>query len=131
MSKSELYEKGAAIRRQMYGEEALAKANQEVYNDPVMQKFADVATETVFGALWSRPGLDFKTRSLICVVSDVATGREKELALHLNFALRQGWTRDELVEAILHLAGYVGVPLVRGAMMVAKEVFAEHDDPRA
>ena len=127
MSQSDLYQKGAAIRREMYGDEAMERANREVYNNPVMRKFADLATETVFGALWGRPGLDHKTRALICVVSDVATGREKELALHLNFAKRQGWTEDELIETILHLSGYVGVPLVRGAMMVAADVFGSED----
>ncbi len=125
MSKSDLFEKGQKIRREMYGEEAMEKANREVYNNPIMKKFADLATETVFGGVWGRDGLDRKTRALICVVSDVATGREKELALHLNFARRQGWTEDELIETILHLSGYVGVPLVRGAMMVAADVFGE------
>lgn len=123
MEKSDLYLKGEQIRREMYGEEAMEKANREVYNTPIMRKFADLATETVFGGLWGRPGLDRKTRSLICVVSDVATGRESELALHLEFARREGWTEEELVETILHLSGYVGVPLVRGAMKVASQVF--------
>lgn len=129
MKKSDLYEKGIKIRREMYGDEALERANREVYNNPIMQKFADLATETVFGGVWGREGLDYKTRALICVVSDVATGRENELALHLNFAKRQGWTEDELVEAILHLSGYVGVPLVRGALMVAAEVFESSSAP--
>jgi alkylhydroperoxidase/carboxymuconolactone decarboxylase family protein YurZ len=59
------------------------------------------------------------------VVSDVATGRESELAIHLRFALRQGWTEDELTEVLLQLMGYVGVPLARGALLVAKQTFAE------
>jgi len=84
-----------------------------------------VATESVFGALWTRPGLDTRTRSLICVVSDVATQREDELEIHLRFALNQGWTEDELIETLLHLSGYIGVPSVRGAMLVASRVFAE------
>src|SRR5271155_6040839 len=82
-----------------------------------MKKFIDVATETVFGALWTRPGLDLKTRALICVISDTATGREPELALHLRMALRQGWTEEELTEALLHLSGYVGVPIIRESLM--------------
>jgi len=61
----------------------------------------------------------------VCVVSDAATGQEPELAIHLRMALRQGWTEDELVEVLLHLSGYVGVPLIREAMLTAKEVFAE------
>jgi 4-carboxymuconolactone decarboxylase len=78
----------------------------------------------VFGALWTRPGLDLKTRTLVCVVTDVATGREPELALHLRMALRQGWTEDELTETMLHMSGYVGVPLIREAMLAASKVFA-------
>ena len=123
MSKSELYQKGEALRRQLYGDEAVEKANREIYDDPIMHQFIDVATETVFGGLWSRPGLDLKTRALVCVVSDVTTGREKELAIHLRFALNQGWTEEELVEVMLHLSGYVGLPLVRGAIVGRQRIF--------
>ncbi|HEV2301069.1 MAG TPA: carboxymuconolactone decarboxylase family protein [Stellaceae bacterium] len=126
MAESELYRKGAALRRELFGEAAVDRVDREVYSDPVMKKFIDVATETVFGALWTRPGLDVKTRTLVCVVSDAATGREPELALHLRFALRQGWTEEELTEVLLHLSGYVGVPIIRESMLVASRVFAEH-----
>jgi 4-carboxymuconolactone decarboxylase len=125
MAKSDLYEKGAAIRRQLMGDAAVERSEREVYSDPTMRKFIDVATETVFGALWSRPGLDLKTRTLVCVVSDAATGREPELAIHLRMALRQGWTEEELTEVLLHLSGYVGVPIIREGMLIAKRVFAE------
>lgn len=125
MPESELYAKGAAMRRQLYGEEAADRTREQTYRDPMMRKFLDVATETVFGALWTRPGLDLKTRTIICVISDASTGREPELAIHLRFALRQGWSEEELTEALLHLAGYIGLPLVRGAMLVAQRVFAE------
>ena len=125
MTKSDLYKKGDAMRRSMYGDAAYEKANNTVYGDPIMRKFLDVATETVFGALWTRPGLDTKTRALICVVSDIATAREEELAIHIRFAIGEGWTEDELLETMLHLSGYIGVPSVRGAMLVAKRVFAE------
>lgn len=125
MAESETYRKGQQLRRELMGEAYLERANQTVYNDPIMQQFVDVATETVFGALWTRPGLDLKTRTLICVVSDTATARTPELAIHLRMARRQGWTEDELVETLLHMSGYVGVPLVREAMLTAKEVFAE------
>jgi 4-carboxymuconolactone decarboxylase len=125
MAESELAKKGAAIRRQLLGDDYVEKVNRDTYGDPVMKKFIDVATETVFGALWSRPGLDLKTRTLVCVVSDAATGREPELAIHLRMARRQGWTEEELTEVLLHLSGYVGVPIIRESMLVAKKVFAE------
>ena len=75
--------------------------------------------------LWTRPGLDMKTRALICVVSDTATHAWPELAIHLRMARRKGWSEEELAEALLHLSGYVGLPAVREALIVAKRVFAE------
>jgi 4-carboxymuconolactone decarboxylase len=125
MTTSELYKKGEAIRRKLRGDADFERNKREYDADPIMKKFIDVATETVFGALWSRPGLDLKTRTLICVVSDAATGRYPELDIHLRLALKQGWTEDELTEVLLHLSGYVGVPLIREAMLVAKDVFAD------
>jgi len=125
MAESELYKKGEAIRRSLMGEAAFARRQAEYHSDPVMKKFIEVATETVFGGLWARPGLDFKTRTLICVVSDAATGRYPELDIHLRFALKEGWSEDELTEVLLHLSGYVGVPIIREAMLVASEVFKD------
>jgi 4-carboxymuconolactone decarboxylase len=125
MAESETLRKGREMRRQLMGDAYAERMNQTVYADPVMRKFMDVASETVFGTLWTRPGLDLKTRTLVCVVSDAATARTPELAIHLRMALRQGWTEDELVEVLLHLSGYVGVPLIREALLTAKEVFAE------
>ncbi|MBI3629289.1 MAG: carboxymuconolactone decarboxylase family protein [Candidatus Rokubacteria bacterium] len=122
---SETHRKGQELRRQLMGDAYVERINQTVYADPVMKKFMDVAAETVFGTLWTRPGLDLKTRTLVCVVSDAATGRAPELAIHVRMALRQGWTEDELVEVLLHLSGYVGVPLIREALLTAKDVFAE------
>ncbi len=87
MADSELHKKGSAIRQQLLGDAYVQKVNETTYRDPVMRKFIDVATETVFGALWSRPGLDLKTRTLVCVVSDAATGRDPELGIHLRMAL--------------------------------------------
>jgi 4-carboxymuconolactone decarboxylase len=124
MTDSELYKKGDAVRRELLGDAAYERNNRN-YADPIMREFLNVCTETVFGGLWARPGLDLKSRTLVCVVSDVATGREPELAIHLRFALGQGWTEDELTEVLLQLMGYVGAPLVRGALMVAKRTFAE------
>ena len=126
MAESELHQKGAAMRRRLMGDAAVERAAREIYSDPVMKKFIDVATETVFGALWTRPGLDLRTRALICVVSDACTGREPELALHLRMALRQGWSEEELTEVLLHLSGYIGVPIIRECLQVASRVFKEH-----
>ena len=125
MSQSETYRKGSELRRQLLGDDYVQRANQATYSDPVMKKFIDVATETVFGALWTRPGLDLKTRTLVCVVTDASTGRFPELAIHVRMALRQGWTEEQLTETLLHMSGYVGVPIIRESLLTAKEVFAE------
>jgi 4-carboxymuconolactone decarboxylase len=125
MAESELYKKGAEMRRQLLGDDYMQRVNSTVYSDPHTRKFIDLATETVFGAIWTRPGIDLKTRTLVTVVSDVSTGRHEELAIHLRMALRQGWKEEELDEVIIHLLGYVGAPLVRDAMIVAKKIYAE------
>jgi 4-carboxymuconolactone decarboxylase len=125
MADNENQRRGAAVRRQLLGEAWVEQTSRTTYADPVMRKFIDTVTETVFGALWTRPGLDLKTRTLICVVSDAATAHEAELAIHLRMALRQGWTEEELSETLLHLLGYVGAPATRDAMLVASKVFAE------
>jgi len=125
MAESETLRKGHALRRELMGEAFVDQVNAGPYADPIMQKFRDLTTETVFGSIWTRPGLDHKTRTLISVVSDASTGRLAELPLHLRMALRQGWTEDELVEALLHLTGYVGAPMIREAMFTTRDAFAQ------
>ena len=128
MSDDELRQRGLEMREALFGEAFTRRLNDDTYADPRMHEFRDLVSRTVFGSLWTRPGLDTKTRTLVCVVSDVATGREQELALHLRMALRQGWTQEELTEVILHLLGYLGAPLVREAMICACRVFREVDE---
>ncbi len=118
---------GRAMRRRLMGDAYADKLDNGLYNHPIMEKFAAYTQEAVFGMLWTRPGLDLKTRALICVISDAAQGRVPELKLHIRFAVNQGWTQDELSEALLHLAGYIGAPLVREALLTAIEAFKEMD----
>jgi 4-carboxymuconolactone decarboxylase len=125
MTESETYRKGREIRRKLVGDAYADRSDRGVYSDPMMKKFIDAATESVFGTLWTRPGLDLKSRTLVTVISDASTGRQPELAIHLRMALRQGWTEEELTEALLHLMGYVGAPLVRDAFITARDLFAE------
>ena len=67
----------------------------------------------------------FLRGALICVISDTCGHCWPELELHIRFARRQGWTEDELSEALLHLGGYIGVPSIREAMIIAGKVFEE------
>jgi 4-carboxymuconolactone decarboxylase len=122
---STLREKGRAMRRKLVGDAYADKLDKGLYADPHMEKYGELTQELVFGMVWSRPGLDLKTRTLITLVSDAATGRTAELKVHLRFARNHGWSEDELVEALLHLIAYIGAPLVREAMIAAKETFAE------
>ena len=124
MTEKTLREKGADIRRELMGDAYARSLESTIYTDEGMRQFRDLAQEIAFGNVWSRPGLDLKTRTLICVVSDTATGRAPELAIHLRMALRQGWTEEELTETLLHLTVYVGLPLVREALLTARDVFA-------
>jgi len=125
MAESENYKKGTEVRSKLMGAAYADKMNKSVYDDPIMKKFGDYAREAVFGMLWTRPGLDMKTRALICCISDTSQARWPELAIHLRMARNQGWTEDELSEALMHLCGYIGLPSVREGLIVAKEVFHE------
>ncbi len=125
MPKSDNYEKGAATRRAVMGDALVDKLANTVYQGPIMEKFTEYSTEAIFGMLWSRPGLDHMTRALICLISDACGHCWPELELHIRFALRQGWTEDELSEALLHLGGYIGVPSVREALIIAEKIFRE------
>ena len=125
MAKSAMHKKGSAVREELMGKAMADKMATTVYNDPLMEGFADWTREAVFGLLWTRPGLDLKTRALITVITDTATAAWPELRIHLRMARNQGWTEAELGEALLHTAGYIGAPSVREALLVAREVFAE------
>jgi 4-carboxymuconolactone decarboxylase len=99
----------------------------------VMDALADVSpdlgryiVEFAFGDLYSRPGLDLKSRELAAVASLVTLGHATpQLKIHINGALNVGWSEQELIEAIMQLAGYAGFPAALNATFTAAEVFAE------
>src|ERR1700704_4362544 len=105
MTDSPLRAKGRAMRRNLMGAAYADKLDQQLYTDPIMEKFAALTQEAVFGTLWPRPGLRLKARTLIFVLADTVTGRSPELKLHIRFSRNPGWTEDELVGAILRLLG--------------------------
>lgn len=125
MAQSDAYRTGRETRRELMGDGMVERMAVNVYDDPITETFVDYAIEAVWGLLWSRPGLDMKTRSLISVVTTATQARYTELDMYLRIALRQGWTEDELSEVLLQLAGYVGLPAIREAMITAKDVFVE------
>jgi len=88
---------------------------------------ADYTDQVLFGDVWQRPGLSPRDRSLATVASLVACYQANELHFHLGKALDNGLTREELIEAITHLAFYSGWPTASTALAVARRVFAERD----
>lgn len=124
-ARQQLAERGRVVRRELLGPAATDRLDASTYTDaPLMEKFRDFNNEVIFGVLWDRDGIDLKTRSLVTAIADVATGQTEALSLHLRFCLRHGWSVEEITECIIHLTGYVGVPLVRRALVTAEQVFA-------
>jgi 4-carboxymuconolactone decarboxylase len=88
---------------------------------------ADYTDRVLFGDVWKRPGLSPRDRSLITVASLIANYRTNELPFHLKKALENGITRDELIEAITHLAFYSGWPTASSALSITRRIFEEAD----
>ena len=100
MSDSDLRAKGRAMRRTLVGDVCADKLDKEVYTDPHMEKFAELTQEWLFAQMWTRPGLDLKTRSLITMISDVSTGMSEALGLHVRFCRIHGWSVAAGVAAV-------------------------------
>lgn len=131
MTESENFRKGLELRQKLAGPAVSADLDNPAKLGPGMRRFREFIYETVLGNLWLRKGLDLKTRSLICVVTDVAMGIDEELAIHLRMARHQGWTEEELHETILHAGSYSGVPRARQAIVIADRVFAQMREKEA
>jgi 4-carboxymuconolactone decarboxylase len=112
------FEKGLKVRSEVLGAEHVERARARTTElDADFQRFI---TETAWGAVWTRPDLDRRTRSLVTIAILAALGREHELALHLRASRNTGATPREIVETLLHVAVYAGVPAANSAMALAK-----------
>ena len=120
---SDLHERGTAVRREVLGDEHVDRAAART--TPFTADFQDLITRYAWGEIWTRPGLDRRTRSCITLTALVAGGHEHELALHVRAALRNGLTPDELKEVLLQTAVYCGVPAANSAFAVAQRVLEE------
>jgi 4-carboxymuconolactone decarboxylase len=120
---SDLHEQGMKTRREVLGDEHVdrAVANTTPFNAP----FQDFITRFAWGDVWSRPGLDRKTRSCVTLAALVSLGAENEIGMHVRAALRNGLTPEEISEVILHTAVYAGVPRANSAFAIAKKVVEE------
>jgi 4-carboxymuconolactone decarboxylase len=119
----ELFEKGLKIRREVLGAEYVDASIRNA--DDFTRPLQELITKYCWGEVWSRPGLDRRTRSFVNLAMITALNRPAELKLHVRGALNNGLTRDEIREVLLQTAIYCGVPAALDAFRVAREVFKE------
>jgi 4-carboxymuconolactone decarboxylase len=117
------HERGMKVRREVLGDDHVDRSIERT--TPLTQDFQDFITRYAWGEIWSRPGLDRRTRSCITLAALVAIGRFDELALHIRGARRNGLTFDEIAEVLLQTAVYCGVPAANSAFHVLQRVVDE------
>jgi 4-carboxymuconolactone decarboxylase len=122
---SQMFDKGLAMRKRVLGAEHVEKslAAADEYTRPLQE----LVTEYCWGAVWDRPGLELKTRSMLNIGMLTALNRPHELRIHIAGALTNGCTREEIVEVLLQTAIYCGVPAALESTRIAREVFRDQD----
>ncbi|MEU4650228.1 4-carboxymuconolactone decarboxylase [Nocardia fluminea] len=125
-TRRELYDAGLRVRREVVGPEYVARAlaARNEFTGPLQ----DLVTEYCWGAVWTRPGLDRRTRSLVTLGMLAALNRSHELATHVRAALTNGATPEEIREALLQTMVYAGVPAAVEAFRVAGPIIEEYTD---
>jgi 4-carboxymuconolactone decarboxylase len=117
--------RGAELLRQMLGPEQADRVRQTWRE--ICPDFEAYVVEFLAGEVWSRPGLDLRTKSLVTVAALAAQGRTLGLELNLRMALKNGATRQEVVETLLQIAPYAGFPACWEGLALAQKVFREAD----
>jgi 4-carboxymuconolactone decarboxylase len=117
------HKRGMKVRREVLGDEHVDAAVERTSD--FTADFQDLITRYAWGEIWTRPGLDRRTRSAITLTALIALGRFEELRMHLRAALRNGLEEDEIKEVLLQSAIYCGVPAANTAFAVAQEVLDE------
>ncbi|GAA3755937.1 4-carboxymuconolactone decarboxylase [Spinactinospora alkalitolerans] len=117
------YAGGMKVRREVLGDAHVdrAEARKTGFTEP----FQDLITRYAWGDIWTRPGLDRRTRSCMVLTALVAKGHWEELAMHVRAAVRNGLSADEIQEVFLQAAIYCGVPAANKAFAVAQQVLSE------
>ncbi|UJW35813.1 4-carboxymuconolactone decarboxylase [Saccharothrix sp. AJ9571] len=123
MTDDELYRDGIQVRREVLGDAHVdrAVANTTEFSQP----FQDWITRSAWGSVWTRPGLDRRTRSCVTLAALTALHCHEELAMHVRVAVHNGLTAAEISEVLLHTAVYAGAPAGNAAFAVAQRVLAE------
>jgi 4-carboxymuconolactone decarboxylase len=117
------YDDGMKVRREVLGGEHVDRATADATD--FTRDFQQLITEYAWGTIWTRPGLDRRSRSLITITALVARGHHEELAMHVRAARRNGLTIDEIKETLLQTAIYCGVPDANTAFRIAQRVLDE------
>ncbi len=129
LDQSSLHREGLQTRRQVLGDShvdrAIAATNQ------FDASFQELITEAAWGRVWSRPNLTLRDRSLITIALLAALGHDEEVEMHLRATSRTGASKQDVVETLLHVAIYAGVPAANRAFRIAKRVFAELESTSA
>ena len=117
----DIFNQGMAVRREVLGEQHVDRA--ESNKDEFTEEFQELITKYAWGEIWTRPGLERKTRSCITLAMMIALHREDEFKLHIKAALNNGLSKDEIKEVVLQSAIYAGVPAANSAFHWAQDVF--------
>jgi 4-carboxymuconolactone decarboxylase len=120
-----LYQKGMQTRRSVLGDAHVDQA--EAAKTDFDRDFQEYITNNAWGAVWSRPGLTKRERSLITIALMTALRHEGELELHLKASKNTGTSVDDVKEVLLHTAVYAGVPAANQAIKIARKIFFEEN----
>ena len=127
MNDQERHTEGMAVRRAVLGDAHVDRSvdRSTAFTAP----FQDLITRYAWGDIWSRPGLDRASRSMVTLALLTALGQEHELAMHVSAALRNGLSTQQIQEVLLQCAIYAGVPAANRAFAIAQEVIDGTDHP--
>jgi 4-carboxymuconolactone decarboxylase len=122
MDEQERSKRGMDARRRVLGDAHVDRAMAA--RDDLTHEFQDLLTRYAWGEIWTRPGLDERTRRLLVLAMLVALGRDAELRMHLNAAFDHGMSQNDVKEVLLQTAVYCGLPAANSAFHIAQEVLA-------
>lgn len=117
------YDQGMAMRKSVLGAEHVARA--EANKTDFDADFQRIITEGAWGTIWTRPGIDKKTRHLLTLAIIAALGKHDELAMHIRATRNTGVTQEEVKEVFLQVLVYAGAPAANSAFGIAKRVYKE------
>ena len=120
---SDYYEAGMQVRKQVLGEQHVARATAAITGFD--REFQHFITRTAWGGVWTRSQLDRRTRSLLTLAMMAALGHHEEFKLHIRASRNTGATQEDIADMLIQVAVYAGVPAANSAVRLAKETFKE------